>query len=1021
MRFLAAPSVVVAFAVVPLAAQQRQSLAGEWQIRVEAEPDAWRAITVPRAFETVLGERFDGVARYRRTLPLPAQKVQAVRVEFAAVAMHATVFCNGTEVGQHLGGWTPFRVDVTKALRWDGNDVLEVRVDEKVGHNTQGFLPIIQPHFGGIWQDVTLCLDDGPVLDRIGASAFGTYRSIRFGQPMSELLVHAPVLGALGNTRVVAELRDGERVLDSTARTDALAVPATAAAGGAFVLASNDIAPWSPGGAKLYTLRVRLLEGEGVATRELDRLEHRVGFRELRADGTTVRWNGDAFQMRGVLHWGYSPPHLAPPIDPAWWRPQLERYNAMGFNTLKCCLWVPPRCVYELCDELGLAVWQEYPTWHPKMDQAHKQELLAEYAEFFASDRSHVSVGFRSITCETGHGADLDVVKALFEACKAAVPETLVVDDSSWIGWQRVADFWDEHPYGNNSWFPGRLGDFRDHIAKHGKKPLLLGECFAADTWVDSEAWRAAHGDAAHWWRPDCWSAQQTAEAWLRAEFGEATLRSLRPQSLDFGMRNRKFQIEQLRLGIPDAGYVVSVARDFAKARMGLDDDLGHPKWPASAWSWHGDTMLCLDHSWHERGFAADGARARIRIAHHGHETLRGELRLSSDAVPGDETRVPVEVRQGAAGGAAELALTGTVTQPTRVRVRAELTGSHAVTNHWDLWRMPPPRADAPNVREVDRLTIAVLDELEAGGTAILHAGERPGSLRTTSLWFLRGAPFAPPHPLHARVPAELLLELSSFDLETGRVMPWANLLGQVDPILAFWETHDIPEVRMHLLAGDTRVGKGRLLVTTLRLDGERNPVGAWLRAEFAAHLRNGAAPKRELAPATIAALRAQLTEKKLPLPTWRFRTDPNDEGRAANWHDPKTDVAAAPWRDVRAGSHWENQGEDLKHFTGVAWYRIDVDVPADWEGLAARVVFDGVDDSFECWLDGESLGTRGDPATSTTIWLERQVLELGPRLRSGQRHTLVLRVVDHAGAGGLWKPAFLTTGPATSGDPLLH
>ena len=43
--------------------------------------------------------------------------------------------------------------------------------------------------------------------------------------------------------------------------------------------------------------------------------------------------------------------------------------------------------------------------------------------------------------------ADLDVVTALFEACKQST-QGLVVDDSSWIGWQRITDFWDEHPYG---------------------------------------------------------------------------------------------------------------------------------------------------------------------------------------------------------------------------------------------------------------------------------------------------------------------------------------------------------------------------------------------------------------------------------------------------------------------------------------------------------------------------------------------------------------------------------------------
>ena len=100
------------------------------------------------------------------------------------------------------------------------------------------------------------------------------------------------------------------------------------------------------------------------------------------------------------------------------------------------------------------------------------------------------------------------------------------------------------------------------------------------------------------------------------------------------------------------------------------------------------------------------------------------------------------------------------------------------------------------------------------------------GSPRTEGLWFLRGAPFAPPHPVHKDVPAQLLLDLCSFDLETGRVLPQAPWGEELDPLLAFWETHDIPEVRLHAFAAEARVGKGRLLATTLRLDGPIGSVG---------------------------------------------------------------------------------------------------------------------------------------------------------------------------------------------------
>jgi len=1001
------PLFVLAFAAVPLAAQTRVPLDGAWQVRPEAEPDGWRAITVPSAFETALGTTFDGVGVYRRTLPLPTTKVAAVRIEFAAVATHATVFCNGTQVGEHLGGWTPFRVDVTSALRWNGEDVLEVRVDEKVGHNTQGFLPIIQPHFGGIWQSVTLCLDDGPVLDRLGLATFGTWNPHNVF--LNALLpgsvsVRAPVLGAGEQARVRVELNGGRLVGERDVMVTGI-LSETAPADGQEIRVEGYVDSWTPSSPRLYTVTVALLVGD----REVDRVERRVGFRRLRAEGRRVLWDDAPFVMRGVLHWGYSPPHLAPPVDPAWWRPQLERFRAMGFNTLKCCLWMPPRCVYELCDELGPGAWSEYPTWHPKMDQAHKQELLAEYAEFFAHDGGHVSVGFRSITCETGHGADLDVVKALFRACKAAVPETLVVDDSSWIGWQRITDFWDEHPYGNNSWFPGRLADFDRHQRTAGEKPLLLGECIAADTWVDRAAWTAMHGDAAPWWRPDCWSAQGPAEAWLLAQTDAPTVRSLRPQSLDFAMRNRKFQIEQLRLRLPDAGYVVSVARDFGKARMGLIDDLDQPKWPASDWSWHGGHVMCLDAAWHERGVAWSAGRRAVRIATT--VPLDGELRLHFGD-PNTAHLWPVKVTTGVSEPF--VVDVPVATHLGRVRLFAELTGSHPARNHWDLRTIPPwhYRGDFAE----DRLTPELLDRIEAGAHVVLQAGPHPGSPRTEAMWSLRGAPFAANYPGRDDLPAELLLELSSFDLESGRVIPWAPWADQIDPILGFWETHDIPEVRFHLLAGTTRIGKGRLAITSLRLDDEAessSPMRLHVRT-LLADLLSMHEPKRALSAATIAALRAQLTEKKIDLPTWRFRTDAGDEGLAANWQDPAVDAAAAPWRELRAGSHWENQSEDLKHYTGVAWYRVDVDVPADWQGLAARVVFEGVDDSFQFWLNGEPCGAFGDAATRTTIWLERQVAELGTKLRAGARNTLVLRVVGHPGAGS---PCSTPPGPADSGS----
>ncbi|MBK8100487.1 MAG: hypothetical protein IPK26_25600 [Planctomycetes bacterium] len=970
--------VVVAVLAAFAAAQERVSLDGNWQLASDAQQEALvfdKTASVPAPFEDALGAAFDGVAWYQRTLPLlPEHQGARVRIEFLAVATHATVFCNGMQVGEHLGGWTPFRCDLTAALRGDGTDVLQVRVDEKVGHNTQGFLPIVQPHFGGIWQSVTLCIDRQPVLDRLACTAFGR----------ADGSLQATVTTLAGDqsaVRVEVIVHDGAREL---ARAGTEVAPGLAAP---LQLQVPSPRPWSPTTPSLYRLAFVLRHQDG---RELDRLERRIGFRSLAADGTSIRWNGAPLQVRGVLHWGNHPGHLAPPLDPGLWRRQLEDYRSLGFNLLKCCLWVPPRQVYELCDELGLLVWQEYPTWHPQMDQAHKQELLAEYAEFFVHDRSHPSVAFRSLTCETGHGADLDVIRSLYDACKSAVPDTLVVDDSSWIGWQRIADFWDEHPYGNNRWWPGRLAEFQRHIDTHGKKPLLLGECMAADTWFDLDRWRRAHGERTPWWQPLCVAEQQRFADWCTAQFGPDTLASLLPISLDYGMRTRRYQIELLRRSLPDAGYVVSVARDFAKARMGLYDDFEQLKWSAADWSWHRDTMPVL--------VTPDDRRAFVSAA-------------ASPVVLHTQTCSP-----GAVGALEPLPPLPAVERPTRVRLERTFPQQ---TWAWDVWALPRFDDARPGgVTVVDQLDLATLDHLERGGRVLLRVSGQRHSLRSEGKWYLTGAPFAPAHPVHAVLPRELLIDLQPFDLDGGRLMPWTVLRDQVDPILAFWETHDIAEVRTHLFAFDTRVGNGRLLASCFDTSTD---AGRYVESALLHHLALGPAAGRALAPATLAALRGLLTESKLELPLWRFRTDADDQGRTGNWMAATTDVSAAPWRDMRAGSHWENQGDDVKHYTGIAWYRVDFTLPADWAAAPARIVFEGVDDSFDAWLDGEPIGSFGDPVTKTTIWLQRQVAEVGDRFRAGGKHTLVLRVVDHAGAGGLWKPVFITTGPVDASSNLLQ
>ena len=91
---------------------------------------------------------------------------------------------------------------------------------------------------------------------------------------------------------------------------------------------------------------------------------------------------------------------------------------------MKFCLWIPPRRFLELADEMGMLVWLEYPTWHPQLDKEHLPDLQQEFGEFFQYDRVHPSAMLRSLTCETGPSADIQVIQSLYDRAASRNPRS---------------------------------------------------------------------------------------------------------------------------------------------------------------------------------------------------------------------------------------------------------------------------------------------------------------------------------------------------------------------------------------------------------------------------------------------------------------------------------------------------------------------------------------------------------------------------------------------------------------------
>jgi hypothetical protein len=98
-----------------------------------------------------------------------------VMAEFDAVSYAAALRINGKAAGQHIGMWTPFAFDVTPFLSFDRENLLELEVTKPgkrypMRTTLAGFLPDVAVTFGGVWQGVRLRAVEAVLVDPMVAA-----------------------------------------------------------------------------------------------------------------------------------------------------------------------------------------------------------------------------------------------------------------------------------------------------------------------------------------------------------------------------------------------------------------------------------------------------------------------------------------------------------------------------------------------------------------------------------------------------------------------------------------------------------------------------------------------------------------------------------------------------------------------------------------------------------------------------------------------------------------------------------
>lgn len=359
---------------------------------------------------------YHGVAWYWHEFAAPANPHPGGRylLRFWRVDYLAEVWLNGAPVGGHEGGETPFVLDVTDRIKPGEKNQLAVRVLNPTNELIDGIrlketprrikaIPFVAGsgfNYGGITDSVELLCVPAVYVDDLFVVARAEKTDGKFHiQSTVRNAATQPRKGHLDIT--VSAATSGETI--ATQR-----IEREFPAGNSLVeadVAINNPRLWWLNDPYLYRVTARV-SIEGASS--FDERSTRTGFRDFRFADGYFRLNGKRIYLRCTHTYNEYPIGQHIPQDPDLLRRDLLNLKVMGFNTVRFIWGGASRGQLDLCDEIGLMVYEESYAgqW---MDPSPKlaERFNNAVSEVIRRDRNHPSIVIWGLLNETpvGHPA----------------------------------------------------------------------------------------------------------------------------------------------------------------------------------------------------------------------------------------------------------------------------------------------------------------------------------------------------------------------------------------------------------------------------------------------------------------------------------------------------------------------------------------------------------------------------------------------------------------------------------------
>ncbi len=401
----------------------------------------WEKISLPHTANieplVITDQQWQGISFYRKLFTLsPSIEGKHISLTFEGVMHEAEVYLNGELIHYNAGGYLPFYVNLTPAVKFSERNELIVKVNNEDNPDIPPGKPIADldfNYYGGIYRDVHLSIKDKfRISDPIGANrvaaggVFAHYEDV--SDENATVLVQVDLENgrnesAEGELRI--SLKDANGAIVASNRNNIQLASATNSLVRSELVVDNPKL-WSPEYPNLYLLSVQLLSADEI----LDESEQKIGIRTFGFDeNNQFVINGEKLYLRGTnRHQDY--PYIGYALSNEAQYRDAYKIKEAGFNFIRTAHYPPDPSFLEACDELGILFMNAIPGWQFFGESEFQERALNDIRNMIRRDRNHPSIIIWEASLNESGMPD-----EFMEIAHQTVEEELPINDVYTSGW----------------------------------------------------------------------------------------------------------------------------------------------------------------------------------------------------------------------------------------------------------------------------------------------------------------------------------------------------------------------------------------------------------------------------------------------------------------------------------------------------------------------------------------------------------------------------------------------------------